>query len=532
MSTPGLRANGLVLGLHDTSVYVSEYGAVGDGVTDDTAAIQAAITAAGAGVVYFPAGNYYVTDTLTIATNYVHIRTAGLYATRFVFGPSSAKSLFKFTAGASEIAGCSIGGLVIDGKTGNTQTKTGIEIVDGSGFHVYDVWIDPGQAGNFKNSSIGIHLRGKELTTIERIRITADIPVLLDVDPNSASVGCDHIHISDTFLEPTRGTSGACLTIANGVPVSNLTIDGYNGWIVGKYGLYWNDTTSPTVHFNVRLQGIRCEQADDTTGFSFYVNTTVGIQNVQFVDDYMASATSGIHINNTTELLISTSVFGTNNAALKHLDISGGVADLFITGCYWQINTLATTTGLTLVTAAPQILNASALPPTAWYSDSTTASAQYQWITTAIKALGNILKNNSTANTNPWKLDTVNSYSAGNELLGIYNAGTLALKFNGDGSIVSNAGKLDCFGATPLYLGHNTASSVQPGSPTAPVICNGALRPTTDAIATQTGSVYMGSGAPSNANGNNGDVYFRTDTPGTVNQRIYVKSAGSWTGIL
>lgn len=56
--------------------------------------------------------------------------------------------------------------------------------------------------------------------------------------------------------------------------------------------------------------------------------------------------------------------------------------------------------------------------------------------------------------------------------------------------------------------------------------------PSTPAGATQTGQVFQGSGVPSNANGNNGDVYFRTDTPGTVNQRIYVKSAGSWTGIV
>lgn len=29
-----------------------------------------------------------------------------------------------------------------------------------------------------------------------------------------------------------------------------------------------------------------------------------------------------------------------------------------------------------------------------------------------------------------------------------------------------------------------------------------------------------------------GTFYFRTDTPGTVNQRLYAKNAGTWTGIL
>jgi hypothetical protein len=63
-------------------------------------------------------------------------------------------------------------------------------------------------------------------------------------------------------------------------------------------------------------------------------------------------------------------------------------------------------------------------------------------------------------------------------------------------------------------------------------ISGGRLAPPKDDGTVQTGAVYQGSGVPSNSNGSNGDVYFRTDTPGTANQRIYVKSAGSWTGIL
>lgn len=46
------------------------------------------------------------------------------------------------------------------------------------------------------------------------------------------------------------------------------------------------------------------------------------------------------------------------------------------------------------------------------------------------------------------------------------------------------------------------------------------------------GSIFGGSGAPGAGLGANGDYYLRTDTPGTVNQRLYVKSAGTWTGIL
>jgi hypothetical protein len=72
---------------------VLDYGATGTGFTDDTAAIQAAIDAAelrattspnrGA-VVYFPEGQYLVTQTLTISENRVALRGAGSYLSQLV----------------------------------------------------------------------------------------------------------------------------------------------------------------------------------------------------------------------------------------------------------------------------------------------------------------------------------------------------------------------------------------------------------------------------------------------------------------
>lgn len=44
--------------------------------------------------------------------------------------------------------------------------------------------------------------------------------------------------------------------------------------------------------------------------------------------------------------------------------------------------------------------------------------------------------------------------------------------------------------------------------------------------------LLSGSGIPGAGLGANGDYYFRVDTPGTANQRLYVKSAGAWTGIV
>jgi len=44
--------------------------------------------------------------------------------------------------------------------------------------------------------------------------------------------------------------------------------------------------------------------------------------------------------------------------------------------------------------------------------------------------------------------------------------------------------------------------------------------------------IYAGNPAPTAGLGVDGDFYFRNGTPGTANQRIYVKSAGAWVGIV
>ncbi|MBP5422379.1 MAG: hypothetical protein J6Y78_08070 [Paludibacteraceae bacterium] len=56
----------------DPHINVKDYGAVGDGVTDDTAAIISAFTAAGINTaVYFPSGTYKVSSTLQVSAPYI-----------------------------------------------------------------------------------------------------------------------------------------------------------------------------------------------------------------------------------------------------------------------------------------------------------------------------------------------------------------------------------------------------------------------------------------------------------------------------
>ena len=110
---------------------VRDFGAVGDGVADDTAAIQAAISATkskGGGTVFIPSGEYYLSSTLYVDQGYTSIvgdpgsfiRTAGLpdNTPAIVIGSSS--------RGPGQSNQSRIEGLIIVGRT--TNARAAIEI--------------------------------------------------------------------------------------------------------------------------------------------------------------------------------------------------------------------------------------------------------------------------------------------------------------------------------------------------------------------------------------------------------------------
>jgi hypothetical protein len=96
---------------------VKLYGAVGDGVTDDTAAIQAAITSIGAGIIFFPPGIYMVTG-LTVPSNIV---LKGVYAySQLKLINSSKNSIITIADNSQDVV---IEDLFLNGDiTNNTQT--------------------------------------------------------------------------------------------------------------------------------------------------------------------------------------------------------------------------------------------------------------------------------------------------------------------------------------------------------------------------------------------------------------------------
>lgn len=108
-----------------------DYGAAGNGVADDTAAIQAALNAALAGsAVYMPTGTYVTSSPLTIPS-YVTLRGA---VRQGMYGQNTQASLLKVSSGFSGTAAILIDGTssAKSGQAIESLSLSGISLVSGS----------------------------------------------------------------------------------------------------------------------------------------------------------------------------------------------------------------------------------------------------------------------------------------------------------------------------------------------------------------------------------------------------------------
>jgi hypothetical protein len=122
---------------------VLDFGAKGDGTSDDTAAITAALSAASSGgEVYFPVGTY-ITTTQTLAAK-VHLRGAGIEATTIKLKNSTNADLFSAQTGSINLS-AAFGA----GSAGSLYN-----------FGIYDMTLDGNKANQSSGTSYPLRFYG------------------------------------------------------------------------------------------------------------------------------------------------------------------------------------------------------------------------------------------------------------------------------------------------------------------------------------------------------------------------------------
>jgi hypothetical protein len=127
------------------TVSVKDFGAVGNGITDDTAAIQAAINSLSTtgGKVYLPANTYKITAPLTNTKSGVSLFGDGSAAT--IISNSQTGDAIVFGNGTDELTQCQITGIKIQGSA--TSGRGFYGKIFGSQCTLNDVYINSGSVG-------------------------------------------------------------------------------------------------------------------------------------------------------------------------------------------------------------------------------------------------------------------------------------------------------------------------------------------------------------------------------------------------
>lgn len=136
-STLGTLSQGIATNAaYIINVKDSAYGAVGDGVTDDTNAIQSAITTLGVngGTLYFPAGKYLTTGIVIRSISNFTLR--GERGAALYIAASTVASPFQVTRNILTIADCTdfvVEGLAIDGRRDSVAPQAVLRVNAASG---------------------------------------------------------------------------------------------------------------------------------------------------------------------------------------------------------------------------------------------------------------------------------------------------------------------------------------------------------------------------------------------------------------
>jgi hypothetical protein len=342
------------------SVSVKDFGAVGDGVADDTAAIQAAIDsfATGQGTIYFPKGIYLVTSTITINKDRMNLIGEGQWVSQIRFNPTGDDiCIFIGKGGEGNTNGgvivqCSVKGFTFF-STNSTNKKTALELKD-----IAECYFDNIAIGSttqwIGNGSIGVRVRGREGTTFSNMVVQTNRPFVFARNTNFPSICLDHFNFHNIFsacrghFETVPVYNETNFFFEPGTNFSNVSFTGYQAWLRGRHGLYYDNTVTDAAgtSYSMNIQNVRWEGefGDDDTGYMFYFahGATGSARNIIFNSIYGGEIGNGYYFRKCTDVTLINCLWSRNSGESLNIDTVTGNEFLQIVNCFWQSGATAT----------------------------------------------------------------------------------------------------------------------------------------------------------------------------------------------
>jgi hypothetical protein len=333
-------------------VSAKSYGAVGDGVADDTSAIQAAVTASR--WVFLPAGTYLISGTITLPAD-TTLLGAGPYSSVLVRGGTNQSYLVLGAGCVVEKVGMHPVGAAVN-VAPSTVPSSGTAIVASSvsSWTIRDIWME--------YVYIGISVTGVAGALITGINIHqtyANALVFNGSSVNDIMVDNFILHANNTTVEALIKINDGCeaLMFSNGDVLLGLysmftTASSYTGRVHPAFCKFTN------VYFDSSANGVAVDKAD---GFSFtncwFSNSGasgVGIfeaDDTRFVGcDIVHNTTHGAAISSSSAkrtIFSGCNISGNNvgNAGGDGVIVVANVTDFVISGCVLTNNYGTISTG-------------------------------------------------------------------------------------------------------------------------------------------------------------------------------------------
>jgi hypothetical protein len=223
-------------------------------------------------------------------------------AIRILFNPTANAVCLLFDKGSTSSVQNTVRDLTFY-STDTTYTKTSIKLVDVSQCLVENVqtifphWFGAG--------STFLHILGRDTSAVRGLNVFADKPIRVSPIPAphvASGIGIDHFHFSDCYLGNTT-SSNPIITFDDGVIITSVTFDGYQAWVGGSHGFYWDSPTASGSSLNLSINNVRWEQPF-SGGYIAYLNPASGIVDVSFNNCYSSDggiAAKGYYLRNVSQ---------------------------------------------------------------------------------------------------------------------------------------------------------------------------------------------------------------------------------------